>query len=73
MPKTKEISELILMFAHEMRRRFDEADQDGWGGWHSEKAMSKMRPIKERIIKNALNGDWADVANLAMFAWNFEK
>ncbi len=29
--------------------------------------------VKDRMIRNVLEGDWVDVTNLAMFAWNFEK
>lgn len=45
---------------------------DGLGGNSKHKMAFYAGGLKERIIRNALNGEWVDVANLALFAWNLE-
>jgi hypothetical protein len=72
MPRTKDIGKLIQLFCGAMRQRFNEVEQAGWEGWNSKAEMVRMKPIKERIIKNVLERDWVDVANLAMMAWNLD-
>ena len=47
---------------------------EGWTDWDDKKTMKDFGGgLKARIIRNALNEDWVDVANLAMMAWNFKK
>lgn len=68
------LEKLSDLFRGEMLNRLTEKLEDGWEGWNNKKEMSRFDGgLKERIIRNALEGDWIDVANLAMFAWNFEN
>jgi hypothetical protein len=70
----KSLLELMSIFHDQMLIRLSGQDVRGWHGWSDKKAMAKYKGgLKARIIKNAQNGDWVDVANLAMFAWNLEK
>ena len=67
------LAKLSELFRDAMLNRLVEKFEDGWEGWNIKKEMARFGGgIKERIIKNALDGDWVDVANLAMFAWNLE-
>ncbi len=67
------LAKLSKLFKDAMMKRLLEKIEDGWEGWNNEQVMSQYSGgLKERIIRNVLEGDWVDVANLAMFAWNFE-
>ena len=67
------LAKLNEIFGIVMFQKLLEHQKMGWQGWNNKKEMEKYRGgLKERIIKNALQEDWVDVANLAMFAWNFQ-
>ena len=68
------LAKLNELFRDAMLQRLLEKKAGGWTGWNNEKYMRNYDGgLKERIIQNCLNGEWVDVANLAMFAWNFEN
>ncbi len=68
--KFKKLEKLLGEFTHEMKQRLADHDQAGWTGWDDAHEMANYKGgLKERIIRNALNNDFIDVANLAMFAW----
>jgi hypothetical protein len=67
------LAKLNERFRDAMLSRLLEKLDYGWSGWSYRKEMERLDGgLKERIIRNALEGDWVDVANLAMFAWNLE-
>jgi hypothetical protein len=67
------LAKLNEKFTYAMWQRLLEKRAGGWHGWDNKKYMRDYDGgLKERIIQNCLNGEWVDVANLAMFAWNFE-
>lgn len=74
---SRKIGTLIRLFSQKMRDRMEEKEAEGWEGWDDREIMNdagkNMGTLKERIIGNALQGDWVDVANLAMIAWNLEE
>lgn len=43
---------------------------EGYVGWDDKKQMKEE--LIKRIIDNLFGGDWIDVANLVMFAWNLD-
>ncbi len=45
--------------------------REGQTGW-DDKNWSKEDKIKQ-IVEHAMKGDFVDVANIAMFAWNQEQ
>jgi len=68
------LAELNEKFRDAMLKRLIEKFNCGWEGWNNGKEMKRFSGgFKERIISNALEEDWVDVANLAMFAWNFQQ
>lgn len=68
------LAKLNELFRDAMLKRLIEKDEIGWEGWGNRKEMKKFAGgLKDRMIRNILQGDWVDVANLAMFAWNFEE
>jgi hypothetical protein len=72
MPKTRSLEVCVREFSEEMLSRLKNKEAEGWRGWDSRRAIGQGLPIKERMISNVLQGDWIDVANLAMIAWNLE-
>jgi len=67
------LAKLNEKFRDAMLKRLLEKLEHGWEGWENKKEMKRFGGgLTERIIRNALEGDWVDVANLAMFAWNLE-
>ena len=68
------LAKLNEKFRDAMLKRLLEKFEDGWDGWNDKITMQRFcGGLKDRMIRNVLEGDWVDVANLAMFAWNFEK
>ena len=68
------LAKLNELFRDAMLKRLLEKFEDGWEGWGNKKEMARFAGgLKNRMIRNIVDGDWVDVANLAMFAWNFEK
>ena len=61
-------NDLLKRFSAEMIYRFAEKKHQGWTGWDN--YDERKEDLLRRIICNALEGDWQDVANLAMMAWN---
>ena len=69
-----ELAKLNEEFRQAMLRRLLDHLDIGWSGWKDKEKMNTHKGgLKERIIRNAINSDWVDVANLAMFAWTFER
>lgn len=67
------LAKMNEMFRDVMLKRLIEKYEDDRKGWNNKRDMGCFNGgLKERIIKNALEEDWIDVANLAMFAWNFD-
>ena len=65
---------LADLFSGAMKDRLNEKEAEGWEGWDNRKDMQVFEGgLERRIIRNILDGHWVDVANLAMFAWNFER
>jgi hypothetical protein len=68
------LAKLNELFRDAMLKRLLEKEEEGWDGWGNRREMDKFAGgLKDRMIRNILEGDWVDVANLAMFAWNFEE
>jgi len=82
MPKVKlnrkdeieSLARLNEIFRDAMLKKLIEKQEEGYHGWSNKQEMNRLKGgLKVRIIHNALNEKWVNVANLAMFAWNFDE
>ena len=57
-------------FAELMIKRFTQKHDEGFRGWDHQ-AINEYWSLclKERLLKNLVNEDWVDVANLALMLW----
>jgi len=55
-----------------MKKRLEEKESRGWTGWDNINNFCGDKDLFHRILRNALNDDWVDVANLAMIAQWFD-
>ena len=55
-------------FNDEMKRKLKKKFMEGKSGWDSENW--DIEDIKRQLIEHVEKGDFVDVANFAMFAWN---
>lgn len=62
------LKNLIHAFTNEMRDRIAEKFKEGRSGWDDPQWTNI--DIKKQIIEQLRDGNYVDVANLAMFAWN---
>ena len=68
------LAKLTDKFRNEMLWRLLIMRSQGWTGWNNKRKMGPIHSgLLPRILRNAENGEWVDVANLAMFAWNLEN
>jgi len=64
------INRLFKSFVVKMEKRLNEKSRRGWKGWDDDALFDDMH---KRLILNALEGDYVDVANLAMFLDNLKE
>ena len=65
------LAKLTDEFRNEMLKQLLFKKSQGWTGWNNKRKMKSLYGgLYRRIIYNAQRGEWLDVANLAMFAWN---
>lgn len=53
------------LFIRSCEIRLAEKQSAGWKGWNT----LSVSTLKKRLLHNVEQGDWIDVANLAMFLW----
>lgn len=64
----EKLQALVNSFGKTQIERLGEKIAEEWDGWDNRKDIRE--DLVFRIIRNMFEGDWVDVANLAMFAWN---
>lgn len=60
---------LVELGADAMEAKLIEKLRASWCGWDDPENADML---KRQLCQNILEGDWIDVANLALFLWNLE-
>ncbi len=66
--KVDKLEQCLTMFMDEMFTELVERVEQGYTGWNKRKKISDHELLL-RLLKNAQEGHFIDVANLAMFLW----
>ena len=66
------LANLMNLFTEAMFEKIMNKMRSGYGGWDS-RSPEVVESIKSKLAENINDGDWVDVANLAMMLWNIQQ
>lgn len=66
------LATLMSSFTEAMFNKLVAKMSQGYGGWDS-RSTEVVESIKAKLADNINDGDWIDVANLAMMLWNIQQ
>ena len=68
-PEDQGLNNLVDHFAELMRSKFQKKFKEGYHGWDSGNCKGEFF---EKLLENAQDGNWVNVANMAAILWNID-